>query len=291
MDEIKKVKLRTGTQTRLSRLWYAFNKRVKGVKPIYNVNYVGDGKNEHTLDVMRVEGEGLPCVIYCHGGGWSCYDKSVFRSTTKVLASYKAVVFNCNVRLAPEHNFADMEEDVASVFAFVKANAKKYGGNPERIVFAGDSSGAQLLTLYLNRQICLDNEDIKRVKGCVCFYGVYDLSTLDEVGFNNHDGYIKAALPLDMPNRNKYLKEYSPLTYISPQIPPMLFCCGMVDPLTKGQTLMYIQRLEELGVQTRSLIFPETETRAAHRFITFVNNPCAKRSFEAFGKFLSGLGA
>lgn len=292
MNEIQKVKLKTGAQVALAKLWKCgFNRSIKGVKAAYGLDYCGDGDRQHTLDIMypRSGKGGMPCVIYSHGGGWCAYDKSLFRSTTKILASYGAVVFNCNFRLAPDYGFKDMEDDVAAVREFVQKHAEEYGGDPHKIVLAGDSSGAHLLSLYINRLTAGGDARAADFIGCVYFYGVYDLTALDGVGFNNRQGYIDAAMPEDMPGRDNYLKEFSPLNYISPKLPPTLLCSGMIDPLYEGQTAVYAKALEAAGVRVETLIFPAGYKKAAHRYITFSRNPAAKKSFAKFGEFLNSL--
>ncbi len=292
MNAIRKVKLKTGVQTALAKLWKCgFNRRIKGVKSKYNVDYCGDGSKWHTLDIMYTKNKdgGLPCVIYSHGGGWCAYDKSLFRSTTKVLASCGTVVFNCNFRLAPDYNFKDMEEDASAAVEFAARHAKEYGGDPNKIILAGDSSGAHILSLYLNRLTANGGEGAERVKGCVYFYGVYDLTALDGVAFNNRQAYMEAAMPADMPGRNAYLRENSPVNYLSPALPPTLLCSGKIDPLYAGQTAVYAEKLKECGVRVETLIFPESDKKAAHRYITFSRNPAAKKTFAKFNEFLNSL--
>ncbi|MGN1061102.1 MAG: alpha/beta hydrolase [Candidatus Coproplasma sp.] len=292
MDEIKRVKLKTSTQAALAKVIFYFNRHIKGVKVKRNLRYCGDEVKLHRLDVAfpkkKAEG-GYPCVIYLHGGGWTAYDKSLFRSTAKELAAKGAVVFNCNYRLAPENNFADMEEDVESITLFVRQNARLFGGNPDKLIFAGDSSGAHLASLYVNRAYSRNMPIAKDIIGCVYFYGVYDLTTVGEVEFNNKIAYTKAAMPLDMPNREEYLREYSPVNYLIGALPPTLFCSGRIDPLHAGQTEVYSQALQDLGVRVVRLIFPEEDTSAEHRFITFSKCAAARKSFAAFGKFLKTL--
>ncbi|MGN0805547.1 MAG: alpha/beta hydrolase, partial [Candidatus Coproplasma sp.] len=292
MDEIKRVKLKTGMQVAFGRLIYSFNRHIKGVSAKNNLSYCADGDIRHTLNVtFPKEGKegGYPCIIYLHGGGWSGYDKSLFRSTAKELAACGAVVFNCNYCLAPKHNFADMEQDVQSITDFVRQNAARFGGNPDRIIFSGDSSGAHLSALYVNRAFYYNAPVAKFITGCAFFYGVYDLTTVGEVNFNNKAAYTKAAMPLDMPNREEYLREYSPISYICPSLPPTLFCSGMIDPLHAGQSGRYSKALEELGVSVERLFFPVEEETATHRFITFTKCTAAKKSFDFFRKFLKTL--
>lgn len=292
MDEIKRVKLKTGTQTALAKLAYSFNRHIKGVKAKNNLRYSIDKDNRHKLDIAypkRAKDGGYPCLIYLHGGGWTAYDKSLFRSTAKELAAKGAVVFNCNYRLAPKNNFADMEADVELIVGYVRQNAQSFGGNPDKLIFAGDSSGAHLSALYVNKAFSQNLPIAKSIVGCVYFYGVYDLSTVGDVEFNNKAAYTKAIMPLDMPERERFLRDYSPINYVCPTLPPTLFCSGRIDPLNAGQTEVYSSVLQDLGVRVERLIFPVEDETAGHRFITFSKCAAAQKSFAVFGEFLKTL--
>lgn len=292
MNEIKKVKFKTGLQVTFSHLVYSFNRHIKGVKASNNLSYSSDRQKRHRLDISYPKTKkdgGYPCIIYLHGGGWTAYDKCLFRSTAKELASRGAVVFNCNYRLAPKFNFADMMKDMEDIFAFVRQNAQRFGGNPDKIIFAGDSSGAHLSALYVNKLFFNNSPLAKYVIGCVYFYGVFDLTTIGDVAFNNKTAYTNAAMPLDMPQREEYLTEYSPINYICNTLPPTLFCSGRIDPLHKGQSEVYSAVLEKLGVRVERLFFPVEDNEAEHRFITFSTCNPAQKSFEKFGEFLKTL--
>ncbi len=289
MDKIKRLKIRTGVQTALSHLVYYFNRRVKGVRARYNLNYCGDKVKWHTLDVMSVKGaSGLPCVIYLHGGGWTAYDKSLFRTTCKRLSSYGTTVFNCNFSQAPKFGIEDMVADVDRIIAYVRANAEKYGGDPTRLIFAGDSAGAHLLALKLGRTV-RDSGTTGGVIGCAFFYGVYDLTALRGIKFKNLDAYLAATLPDTGEGYDKLLADESPVNFVDGRFPPTLLCSGMTDTLHEGQSAKYAQALKAAGVRTECLFFPPEFKKARHKYITFATNPAAKISFEAFGKFLNGI--
>lgn len=292
MDEIRRVKLKTGAQVALSRFVYSFNRRIKGVKAKNDLSYSLHKDKRHKLDIdypKIAKDGGYPCVIYLHGGGWTAYDKRLFRSTAKELAARGAVVFNCNYSLAPENNFADMQIDVNTILLYVRSNAERFGGNPDKIIFAGDSSGAHLAALYVNRLFFFNSPLAQYIIGCAYFYGVYDLTTVGEVPFNNKVAYTTAAMPPDMPRREQYLREYSPINYICATLPPTLFCSGRIDPLHEGQTEVYSTALQGLGIRVERLIFPIEEKDAGHRFITFTKCEAAKKSFDMFGKFLKSI--
>lgn len=292
MDEIKKVKLKSGTQVALSHLVYSFNRHIKGVKAKNNLCYALDKDSRHKLDIAfpeRAKDGGYPCVIYLHGGGWTAYDKCLFRSTAKELAARGAVVFNCNYSLAPKYNFGDMQADLYLITAFARKHAEAFGGNPDKIIFAGDSSGAHLAALYVNSLFSFNSPLSKYVKGCAYFYGVFDLIAVRDVEFSNKSAYTKSAIPIDMPKRRQYLWQYSPINYVCKTLPPTLLCSGKIDPLHSGQSQVYSTVLKQAGIRVEELFFSIEDKNADHRFITFSKCKAAKKSFEKFGEFLNTL--
>ncbi|MBK8237400.1 MAG: alpha/beta hydrolase [Deltaproteobacteria bacterium] len=119
-----------------------------GVECIRDVAYRDSSRVEHRLDVYRpqdVQGP-LPVVIYVHGGGFRVLSKDTHWVMGIAFARAGYVVFNVSYRLAPRDPFPAGLEDVAAAFAWVRANAARYGGDASRLVLAGESAGANLVT-------------------------------------------------------------------------------------------------------------------------------------------------
>lgn len=119
-----------------------------GVERICDVPYAETDREHHRLDVYRpIERKGpLPVVLYIHGGGFRILSKDTHWLMAIAFARRGYVVFNINYRLAPEHPFPAAMEDGCAALAWVVANAARFGGDPSRIVFAGESAGANLVT-------------------------------------------------------------------------------------------------------------------------------------------------
>ena len=289
MAGIRAVKFKARALVILSKLIKRFNRPVKGISTVKNARYAKDKQNK--LDIMRKDGlVGAPCVFYMHGGGWSAFDKDVFRTTCKRLAECGTLVFNCNFRLAPKYSLEHMLEDAAQAFRFIVENAEKYGGDARRIILAGDSAGAHILSLFINRAIEEGNEDIVcRVKGCTFFYGVYDLDTLRYTGFKNLEAYLNAVIPPDTDDYEEVLKKYSPIRLVNGKHPPAFICCGEVDHVSESQSKEYLKALGTCGVKTQSLIFPKEYAYAKHRFINYDYNPASVKAFEEFKNFIENI--
>jgi len=119
-----------------------------GVERIEDVPYMDVDAAHHRLDVYRpIQRTGsLPVVLYIHGGGFRILSKDTHWLMPLAFARRGYVVFNINYRLAPRHPFPAAMEDGCAALAWVKENAAKYGGDPDRLVLAGESAGANLVT-------------------------------------------------------------------------------------------------------------------------------------------------
>ena len=90
-------------------------------------------------------GDGVPVILYLHGGGWTIGDLEGYDEQCRAVASTSgAVVVALEYRLAPEHPFPAAVEDSWSALCWVHENAADLGVDPERLVVAGDSAGGNL---------------------------------------------------------------------------------------------------------------------------------------------------
>jgi acetyl esterase len=119
-----------------------------GVERIANVAYIPDGIVEHQLDVYRpIARTGpLPVVVYVHGGGFRILSKEALWIMALMFARQGYVVFNINYRLAPRYPYPAAVSDCCAALEWVAEHAAAYGGDPTRLVLAGESAGANLVT-------------------------------------------------------------------------------------------------------------------------------------------------
>lgn len=100
------------------------------------------------LDLYPQEGlKRAPVLVWVHGGGWSVGDKKNVNQLPAFARRHGFLLVSVNYRLTPQVDAGGCAQDVAAAVAWVRANAAKYGGNPQRIVVAGHSSGAHLAAL------------------------------------------------------------------------------------------------------------------------------------------------
>ena len=115
-----------------------------------------------------------------HGGGWTSGTPPFFFPHCRYFASRGAVAFSIQYRLADEKrsNLADCLADARAALRFIRANAERFGIDPERIAVVGDSAGGHLAA-------CLGTipdpaEGVSSRPNAMLLYNpVLDLTTLD----------------------------------------------------------------------------------------------------------------
>jgi len=119
------------------------------VEVVRDVPYVDRGAREHLLDVYRpADGPGpWPVVLYIHGGGFRLLSKDTHYVMGLAFARRGYLVCNISYRLAPRHRFPAGAMDAAAAYRWVLEHVHEYGGDPSRIVLAGESAGANLATV------------------------------------------------------------------------------------------------------------------------------------------------
>lgn len=117
-----------------------------GIDVIRDVPY-GPHPVAHRLDIYRPRAlpRPLPVMLYIHGGGFVVCSKETHRGIAVLNAAGPGyLVFNINYRLAPANRFPAAIEDACAAYCWVVANAARFGGDPRRIVVAGESAGGNL---------------------------------------------------------------------------------------------------------------------------------------------------
>ncbi|HEU0080385.1 MAG TPA: alpha/beta hydrolase, partial [Longimicrobiaceae bacterium] len=110
-----------------------------------------------TLDFYEPESDGgrasRPAVLAIHGGAWRGGDKAWGEQFAKELCPFGYVVFSINYRLSgrPGGTWPAQIEDVQKALRYIRANASRFGIDPDRIASLGMSAGGHLATMVALR--------------------------------------------------------------------------------------------------------------------------------------------
>jgi acetyl esterase/lipase len=191
-------------------------------------------------------------------------------------------------RLCPEVDIYGMTGDTMRAVAWMKANAGRYGVNPERIVLGGASAGGHLslLAAYAPQQPQLTPADVQgsdlSVRAVVSYYGPTDLRAC----YHHTDQARLANLPkveIGLPGADEVKKDFtdagrldtllgghlyevpemyelgSPVFYARAGCPPTLLIQGESDVITPAPaTRVLYQRLVKCGLPAVNIVYPLT---------------------------------
>lgn len=133
----------------------------------------------------------LPIVVYFHGGGWVFGDLETHDAPCRTLANAgESLVFNVDYGLAPEHRFPEPLEECAAVTRALATSAADLGGDPNRIVVAGASAGANLAAAVA---LAARANEAPRLAGQMLFYPALDATMAMPSYRTNASGYNLSA--------------------------------------------------------------------------------------------------
>jgi acetyl esterase len=239
--------------------------------------YVVGGGRKQRLDIVSPGSSGpYPVMCYLHGGGWHFGDKNSPTRVCKCFAHEGILVFNINYRLAPRYHLREQLRDVADAVGWARDNAPAYGGDPDRIVLAGESAGAHLASTYAAAVVDEGLSDALSLgrgvppgclHGLLLFYGVYDL----ESALRSRSGFLRAAvggLLADGPARLvDDARLGSPLMHVSPRFPPVYICSSEQDDI-HPQSREFAAALRSAGVPCTERFFRTgADPDAPHGFL------------------------
>lgn len=117
-----------------------------------DVNYVGDGKVYHTLDIYlpKETKDAYPVVIHTYGSAWSMNNSKGSADLNTICAALlKAgyAVVTPNHRSASDAIYPAQLHDLKAVVRFIRGNAAKYKIDTSFVAMSGFSSGGHLSSL------------------------------------------------------------------------------------------------------------------------------------------------
>lgn len=241
---------------------------------IRNVEYGKGGGRALKLDIVRpkVLPKGLmPAIIYVHGGGWSGGNKESYLPMCTYLAQRGYFCTTIEYRLTGEAIWPAQIEDCKCAIRWMRAHAKEYNVDPNRIGVWGDSAGGHLVALLgtSGGSVILEGkggwkEYSSRVNAVCDWYGPVDFLWYYENAKDNplvsgvfKDGSDVISQLFGGPfwERPGLCKQASPLSYISKDDPPFLIMQGDKDPLVPMiQSQMLDTALTKAGVKSKLII-------------------------------------
>ncbi len=219
------------------------------------------------LDAFLVKSEKpAPILLFIHGGGWKQGNKRALPPFVKTaLLDAGISVVSINYRLSDQAPYPAQVDDCTRAVQFVRSKAKEWNINPARIGLMGPSAGGHLslwVGLHDDRKKPDSPDPVERessrVSCIVNYFGPTDFSLLRKME-KRHPAYLLlfGRKPGDDPTAipETVLQAASPVTYVSPDDPPVFTAHGTGDLIVPhAHALALIKKLKEKGVPTENYI-------------------------------------
>ncbi|KAK7892964.1 hypothetical protein LTR67_007201 [Exophiala xenobiotica] len=253
---------------------------------------VSDG-TEVEIRILRPtnsESEHLPMFFVLHGGGWVVGGHDSESSMSRaVCVKNRMVVVSVDYRRAPEHKFPTALHDGYDVFKWMSANASAYHIDPTRIILAGTSAGANLisaLTLKLR-----DDKLHEGVLGQVLNLPAVchpDYAPTDKYELNSYEQNADAPT-INGQSMRWFWSQYCPdavagsdplasplLAKDHSQLPPALIQVAGMDAL-RDEGIVYARVLRTAGVSVELKTYPGLP----HGFILAIKMPVVNDYYKS----------
>lgn len=245
------------------------DKPTPSVREQRNVTYATIGDRKLLLDAFYPKKKSKlkrPAVIIIHGGGWRTGNRAQHIPLAQHLAQLGYVCFTPEYRLSTEALYPAAVHDLKAAIRWVRANAKMYNIDTNRISTAGFSAGGQLAALMGNTG---ENPILEgtigtlghstKVNAIVDIDGILAFIHPDS-GEGDDSRSTSAAtywFGFSKTENPDLWHQGSALTYAGAQTPPTLFLNSSVDRMHAGRE-DYIKKLNEFKTYSEVHTFPDS---------------------------------
>lgn len=240
------------------------------VKGEFDIAYAKDNAHQK-LDLLLPKEPAtsgpLPLIVYIHGGAWRGGSKRegiTFLIRSVAGGNYAGATID--YRLSNEEAWPAQIYDCKAAIRWLRAHAKQYNIDPERIGVIGASAGGHLAAMLgtsghverLEGKVGGNMKESSRVSCVVDQYGPSELLAMSEFpGDIEHDSADSPESRLiggPLQQHKDAARAASPITYVSADDPPFLLVHGTEDPLVPyDQSERLLASLDEEGVDAMLL--------------------------------------
>lgn len=207
------------------------------------------GTHDQKLDVWRASGPVAakrPVLIFWYGGGWVHGSRRAYAFAARAYAKNGFVVVMPDYRKVPTVRFPAFLQDGAEAVRWTRDHIGQFGGDPNRIAFAGHSAGAYTVAMLAldKRWLTAAGVDPGIVKAAVGLSGPYDFYPFTGRAIAAMQGVADPAMT-------------QPIHFARADAPPMLLVTSTHDTQVRPRNAFHLAAaLRKLGAPVELKNYP-----------------------------------
>lgn len=196
-----------------------------GSKAMVTGERYGTDPAQH-IDVIAPDQPGPgphPVLVFIHGGGWHSGKPGEYGFIGRNFARAGYLVVVAGYRLGDTGRYPHMLQDSAAALAWVRGNAARLGGDPNRVFVMGHSAGAYNAVMLALEPRWLDQAGVPQgfIKGVVGLAGPYDFYPFTSDSARHAFGHVPDP------------RVTQPINHVRAPAAPMLLLAGDADETVK----------------------------------------------------------
>lgn len=234
----------------------------------------------------------LPVVAIIHGTFQNADRKSGLGFAQAMVPNGDFAAVSIGYRLSDEAKWPAQIHDCKAAIRWIRANAKKYNLDPDRIGVIGPSAGGHLAAILgvsgkVPELEGMLGEHCDLSSSVACVVDLFGATNLLMLGGNHNreNSPESRLLGGPLPQKQELARQASAITYVTADDPPFLIIHGTNDPVIPfQQSEMFVAALKK--VEVSATLIPVTG--GVHG--NFRSPEVAKRFYAFFDKQLRGSG-
>ena len=233
-----------------------------GTRQMWDVEYAHPDGIPLQLDLLIPPSpRPVPLIIWIHGGGWNSGSRKDMPAVPLLQDGY--AVASIDYRLSDVATFPAQIHDAKAAVRFLRANAKRFGLDPDHFGVWGESAGghlAALLGVTSGKKALEGDEGItgvsSRVQAVADWYGPVDLANIavgrlhKSMTKQQLDDIITQLLGKSPHDDRRLAARASPITYVTRGAPPFFVMHGDEDEVVPlHQSVLLVSALREAGTE------------------------------------------
>lgn len=222
------------------------------------------------LDIFPAAASRAPILIWFHGGYWRALSKDHYTSIVPPLLAAGAAVALVNYDLCPAVDLPTLLAQTRSALHWVRGHAAEMGGDPDRLILAGNSAGAHICAMALQYSAAADRAPVDAIRAAALITGIYDLTPVPRIQVRDDvhltPAQIQACSPLSLPITR-------PL--------PSIVAVGADEPeMWIEQSALYHAKLLAAGAPAQYMIVPRRHHFSITRDLADATAPLTRAMIE-----------